>query len=94
MRTLEEVRADIDRVDREIVALYERRMALTDEVGRIKLERGIPVLDAGREEQVLLSRAALLADPARGEGLKRLYRLLMTLSRESQSKLIREAQHD
>ena len=94
VRTLEEMRREIDQVDRQLVALFEQRMALTDEVGRIKLESGTPVLDAARETQVLASRTAMLRDPKRRGMTERLYRLIMEMSRESQNEIIREARHD
>ena len=49
MRELEDVRAELDGVDRELVRLFEKRMALCREVARYKLAHGMPVLDAARD---------------------------------------------
>lgn len=91
MRELEDVRAELDRVDRELVRLFERRMALSREVARCKLAHGLPVLDAAREEQVLDSRVSMLNNPALGEDVRTLYVCIMALSRGEQERLLKEA---
>ena len=50
---LEKQRAEIDAIDREIVALFERRMQVVVDVARIKKENGIAILDASREKEVI-----------------------------------------
>ena len=51
---LEKQRAEIDAIDREIVALFERRMQVVVDVARIFLgENGIAILDASREKEVI-----------------------------------------
>ena len=40
MSDLLQLRGEIDRIDREIVRLFEQRMEVTDEVGRYKIENG------------------------------------------------------
>lgn len=91
MRELEDVRAELDRVDRELVRLFEKRMALSREVARCKLAHGLPVLDAAREEQVLDSRVSMLNNPALGEDVRTLYVCIMALSRGEQERLLKEA---
>ena len=53
MTDLERYRQEIDRIDKELVALWEARTLITDTVGLYKKERGINVLDRSREEAVL-----------------------------------------
>lgn len=93
MRELAQIRQELDEIDREMVKLFERRMTLCREVARTKLAQGKPVLDAGREAQVLESRAAMLADASLAEAVRALYREMMALSRQEQEKLLREANH-
>lgn len=50
--TMAEVRAGVDRVDRELVALLARRFAYMDAAARIKSERGA-VRDEARKAQVI-----------------------------------------
>ena len=49
MRDLLELRDEIDEIDAEIVTLYERRMAIAQEVAEYKISVGKPVFDKERE---------------------------------------------
>lgn len=89
MEDLELLRREIDRIDRQIVALFEQRMAITRRVGLYKLEHDIPVLDKGREEQVLADKAALLHDKALLSSVTELFEAMMDISRRQQSELAR-----
>jgi chorismate mutase len=46
---LENIRAEIDGVDEEILFLLSKRFSLTEEVGQIKAKLGLHALDEGRE---------------------------------------------
>lgn len=92
MDELESLRAEIDEIDGQIVALFERRMGVTERVGRYKQARGIPVLDPGRERQVLERKQALLHDPALKTGVTTLFETIMGISRRQQRALVRERQ--
>ena len=48
---LEKQRAEIDAIDREIVALFERRMQVVVDVARIKKENGIAIFRCDREKK-------------------------------------------
>ena len=65
MNELEQYRREIDRIDGELVKLFLERMSVTGQVGAYKQANGIPVLDAGREKQVIAAKTALTDDPAR-----------------------------
>ena len=62
MTELEQYRAEIDRIDKELVALWEERTRVTDAVGIYKGKRGMNVLDSSREAQVLENKKALVSD--------------------------------
>ncbi len=57
---LEALRREIVAVDGDLVALLARRLALVEEVGRVKRRLGLPTLDPPREAEVV-RRAAELA---------------------------------
>lgn len=61
-QTMSDVRAGVDAVDRELVALLARRFALMDAAARIKPERGL-VRDEARKAQVK-ANVRLLAEGA------------------------------
>lgn len=93
MKDLQETRRALDAVDRQIVALFEERMNLARDVAEYKIARGLPVLDRGREEQVLESRCALLQDAYWAPALRELYEQIMALSRAEQQKMVEEHGH-
>jgi len=90
MTELEQYRREIDRIDGELVQLFLERMAVTGKVGEYKQRAGIPVLDAGREKQVIAAKTALTDDPARKADVAALYEEIMAISRRQQRKLVRE----
>ena len=53
MNELDALRQKIDRIDREMVALFAQRMAITQQVGEYKQAHHMPVLDNSRQQQVL-----------------------------------------
>ena len=82
------IRQEIDHIDRQLVSLFEQRMAVTGQVGRYKLAKGLPVLDRSREEQVLAGKVALLKDPALADDVTDLFEAIMAISRRQQQKLL------
>ncbi len=90
MKDLKALREEIDVIDRQLVALFEQRMAVTEQVGRWKLANGIPVLDRSREEQVLASKVDLLQDKALTADVTDLFEAIMAISRRQQQKLLDE----
>lgn len=53
MRALDEVRKDIDTIDRELIQLFLKRMDLSEEVVRYKMEHQLPIYDKDREKSLL-----------------------------------------
>ena len=80
-------RARIDELDRQILELFARRMAVSAEIAHYKKEKGLPVLDEGREREKLQAVAAASPEAIRGYAL-RLYTLMMELSRSYQQRLM------
>ena len=83
---LEKQRAEIDAIDREIVALFERRMQVVVDVARIKKENGIAILDANREKEVIAKVQSYLKDDPLKEELAEAYETLMKVSKDYQKK--------
>lgn len=83
---LEKQRAEIDAIDREIVALFERRMQVVVDVARIKKENGIAILDASREKEVIAKVQSYLKDDHLKEELAEVYETLMKVSKDYQLK--------
>ena len=49
MEDLSKLRQDIDRIDRQIVELFEERMGVSRQVAEYKIANGKKVLDRARE---------------------------------------------
>lgn len=52
MKTLEELRKEIDAADADIVAALARRFAISDQVRELKCATGLPPIDAARERAI------------------------------------------
>lgn len=50
--TIDELRDEIDRLDSELLRIFNRRAGLALEIGKIKKERGLPVYDPRREKVI------------------------------------------
>ncbi len=94
MNELELLRNEIDRIDREMVDLFQKRMAVTEQVGRYKQKIGKPVLDPGREKQVLAGKAALVEEGEMKTHVTLLYETIMGISRRQQRGIVREGAED
>lgn len=88
---LEKQRAEIDAIDREIVALFERRMQVVVDVARIKKENGIAILDANREKEVIQKVQSYLKDATLKEELAEAYETLMKVSKDYQRKQLEQS---
>ncbi len=80
---LERLRGEIDRVDAELLRLFAARMALVDEIGAVKAERGLPVCDPRREAEIL-ARVRERAGAELADEAETLFRTLTALSRARQ----------
>ena len=94
MSKLEELRQSIDQIDQELVRLFERRMAVTREVGEYKQQVGLPVLDAAREREVLAKKLNLISNPDLQADVVQLYENIMAISRRQQRSLVLEGQEN
>lgn len=84
MADLPQIRERIDAVDTQILDLFTRRMALTDEVAAYKAERGLPVLDRARERAKIAEVSEAAPEGVRDYAVV-LFNLLMEVSRANQS---------
>ena len=84
--TIGELRAEIDRIDNEIVRLYGERMKTAGLIGQYKKEQNLPVTDPAREAE-LLDRVEKLAGKENAEGVRELFALLMAQSRAKQERI-------
>lgn len=88
MEKLLELRGQLDVIDEQIVELYERRMAICEQVGEIKIEAGRKIFDKQREKEKLAAVTANVADDFNKKGILELFEQLMSMSRKLQYQLL------
>jgi prephenate dehydrogenase len=82
---LRQTREHIDAVDKEIVRLLAQRAGLSQRAARAKAMLGAPVLDAGREAEVVAARRAWAKDlKLEEDAVTEVFRAIMTMSRRAQ----------
>ena len=82
---LSEIRQDIDSIDRQMVDLFCRRMALSAQVADYKKANNLPIFVPGREREILKT-VAEQAGPEMENYTRVLYSMLFELSRSYQAK--------
>ncbi len=88
MRDLLALRDEIDQVDREITALYQKRVQLTSEVAAYKIRTGKKVFDQKREQEKLEKLASLVPEEFGKTEIRELFGHIMALSRKRQYRLL------
>lgn len=90
MRDLTELRDEIDKIDRQIVELYQQRMEIAAEVAEYKIQTGKKVFDREREESKLQTLTAMAVSPFNRYGIRELFEQIMAMSRKRQYQLLTE----
>lgn len=85
---LDELRAEIDIIDDQLINLFEERMEVASKIGQYKKENGLPVLNSQREREIL-NNIADKSKPEMKSYLRVLYSLLFELSRSYQEKIFK-----
>ncbi len=88
MKDLLEIRDEIDKIDKQMVALFEERMTLTQEVAQYKSKTGKAVLDKEREHSKLETLQSFVKSEYNKYPVKELFTQIMSMSRKYQYSLI------
>ena len=89
-RLIEELRAEISDNDRAIVLALNRRVELVARLKRYRESRGLAFVDPRQEELVLRDLARANRGPLSQDGLRRLYRQVLELTKRELVALDRE----
>ena len=84
---LDQIRKDIDQIDQELVALLERRMVCVGQIVEYKEQQGLPVLDQGREREVLEKVGSLVTDEQYRSTIQAQFQDMMKRSRDFQEEV-------
>ncbi len=91
MEDLLKLRDEIDKIDNEIVSLYEKRMKIAEGVARFKIETGKKVFDREREVSKLNTLSAKASSEFTRVGIIELFEHIMAVSRKKQYQLLTES---
>jgi len=80
---LHELRLKIDKIDEDLVRLFQQRMDISKEVAKYKKKHSIPIHDPKRELEIL-NNLVTKVKKDRESAIKALYMLLFQLSRSEQ----------
>ena len=90
MTELENIRSDINSIDKQMAELFEKRMNLVKKVAQYKISTNIPIFDAQREQNVIEKNSAYISD----ENIKEYYNSfilsVMEISKEYQKMIIED----
>lgn len=84
---INELREEINRIDSELTALFNKRMHVSLGVAQYKIENNMPVLDKTRERAVL-DKVAAASEPEIQNYTRILYQDILSLSRTYQHSII------
>ncbi len=87
---LQEIREKLDRLDHEIVSLFEERMKVVCDVAEFKITTGKQVYDGEREQQKIEDVTGMVEDEFRKQAVRELFTQMMTISRRQQYRLLAE----
>lgn len=90
MSELENLRKNINDIDKKLTDIFEKRMKTVLKIAQYKKENKLPILNQNRENEVIKNNLNYLKDDEFKEGLEEFFKQIMSISREYQSKKLFE----
>lgn len=88
MVDLEKSRTEIDRIDKQILSLFEERMNIAINVAEYKISVGKKVYDKQREDEKLDALSKLASNEFNSHAVKELFTQIMSISRKFQYTIV------
>ncbi|MEA5113815.1 MAG: chorismate mutase [Geobacteraceae bacterium] len=79
--TIDELRTEIDRLDAQLLKIFNQRAALALRIGELKQEAGLPVFDPSREKKIFQRMKAENPGPLDEQAIVRLFERVIDESR-------------
>ncbi len=78
---IDQIRKEIDRLDQELLRIFNERASLALKIGEIKKVQGIPVYDPTREKRIFAKMQAANPGPLENSAIVRLFERVIDESR-------------
>lgn len=92
MNELENLRERIDTIDKELIALFEERMNVVNDIAEYKIKNNLPILNQNREDIVISKVKAIVKNNDYTDSAIDFIKEIMEISKKFQQKLISEKQ--
>ncbi|EJP18803.1 MAG: chorismate mutase [Lachnoanaerobaculum sp.] len=92
MNELENLRERIDTIDKELIALFEERMNVVNDIAEYKIKNNLPILNQNREDIVISKVKAIVKNNDYTDSAIDFIKDIMEISKKFQQKLISEKQ--
>lgn len=92
MNELENLRERIDTIDKELIALFEERMNVVNDIAEYKIKNNLPILNQNREDIVISKVKAIVKNKDYTDSATDFIKDIMEISKKFQQKLISEKQ--
>ena len=79
--TIDDYRREINRLDSELLRIFNERASLALKIGEIKKELGLPVYDPEREKRIFEAMATANRGPLENDAIIRLFERVIDESR-------------
>ena len=88
MNELENLREKIDAIDKEMIALFEKRMNVVADIAAYKIKNNLPVLNQNREDIVISKVKAIVKNKDYTDSAIDFIKDIMEISKKFQQNLI------
>ena len=92
MNELENLREKIDTIDKEMIALFEKRMDIVADIAAYKIKNNLPVLNQNREDIVVSKVKSTVKNKDYADSAADLIKNIMEISKKFQQKIISKQQ--
>ena len=92
MNELENLRERIDTIDKELIALFEERMNVVNDIAEYKIKNNLPILNQNREDIVISKVKSIVKNKEYTDSAIDFIKDIMEISRKFQQKIISKQQ--
>jgi len=92
MNELENLREKIDSIDKEMIALFEERMNVVNDIAEYKIKNNLPILNQNREDIVISKVKAIVKNKDYTDSAIDFIKHIMEISKKFQQKIISKQQ--